>query len=677
MTSIVPGYEYDIFISYRQKDNKHDGWVTEFVDNLKGELESTFKEEISVYFDINPHDGLLETHDVDASLKEKLKCLVFIPIISQTYCDSKSFAWQHEFCAFNKLAKEDQFGRDIRLASGNVANRILPVKIHDLDPEDKRLLETELGGVLRCIEFIYKSAGVNRPLRANEDHPHDNLNKTYYRDQINKVANAIKEVITGLRNFGKSILSNPLKESNIIETSFDNSRKSIAVLPFQDMSPQKDQEYFCDGMAEEIINALTHVESLKVIARTSAFAFKDKHEDIREIGKKLGVETLLEGSIRKDSNRLRITAQLIKVDDGSHLWSDRYDREMKDVFAIQDEISLAIVDNLKVMLLGKEKTAILKRHTEDLEAYMFYLKGRQSRQRKDLEGFNHALDYLEKSIALDPKFALAYAEIAFTYVLMAWFCYIIVNDELREKIVNYANKALKLDEHASDAYIALALTWELFDHDQVKAEEFARQAVSLNPGNSEAIQEYGFILGRMGNFETAIKKMESTIALDPLSVLAHNGLGYIFFYQGHFKSAIKQMQNILALDPAFFPASFIISLSLTEIEDYSHALQELNKCPQSYPSVIAHRGYLYGKMRRKEEAINALEEIKSKVSEDPLLEFLIAVIYTGMDDKDNAFDWLQRSQDKHGFVYRDRTIGADFRIANLRKDPRFRELIYY
>src|SRR5450759_5663549 len=145
MASLEPGYEYDIFISYHQKDNKYDGWVTEFVDNLKRELEATFKEDVSVYLDINPHDGLLETHDVNASLKEKLKCLIFIPIISQTYCDLKSFAWQHELVAFNKLAKEDQFGRDIRLTSGNVTSRILPVKIHDLDEEDKTLLENELG----------------------------------------------------------------------------------------------------------------------------------------------------------------------------------------------------------------------------------------------------------------------------------------------------------------------------------------------------------------------------------------------------------------------------------------------------------------------------------------------------------------------------------------------------
>ena len=151
---------------------------------------------------MNPHDGLLETHDVKASLKEKLKCLIFIPIISQTYCDPQSFAWQHEFCAFNKLAKEDQFGRDIKLANGNVASRILPIKIHDLDPEDKTLLENELGGVLRSIEFIYKASGVNRPLKPNDERT-ENLNHTYYRDQINKVANAVKEIITAIKKYNQ------------------------------------------------------------------------------------------------------------------------------------------------------------------------------------------------------------------------------------------------------------------------------------------------------------------------------------------------------------------------------------------------------------------------------------------------------------------------------------------
>src|SRR5664279_6559369 len=198
MASIVPGYEYDIFISYRQKDNKYDGWVTEFVDNLKRELEATFKEEISVYFDINLHDGLLETHDVDASLKEKLKCLIFIPIISRTYCDPKSFAWEHEFKAFIEQAIGDQFGMQVKLPNGNVANRVLPIQLYDLNAEDKALFEKELGGVLRAIYFIYKEPGVNRPLTP-EDEEKKNLNNTRYRNQINKTANAIREIIAGLK----------------------------------------------------------------------------------------------------------------------------------------------------------------------------------------------------------------------------------------------------------------------------------------------------------------------------------------------------------------------------------------------------------------------------------------------------------------------------------------------
>jgi hypothetical protein len=185
MSGLISGYEYDIFISYRQKDNKHDGWVTEFVNNLKGELESTFKEEISVYFDENPHDGLLETHDVDASLKEKLKCLIFIPIISRTYCDPKSFAWENEFKAFMEMATNDQFGLKVKLPNGNIASRVLPVRIHDLDTSDTKECEAVLGSILRGIEFIYKEPGVNKPLKLS-DNEKINLNRTKYGKEFKR-----------------------------------------------------------------------------------------------------------------------------------------------------------------------------------------------------------------------------------------------------------------------------------------------------------------------------------------------------------------------------------------------------------------------------------------------------------------------------------------------------------
>ena len=293
MSSIVQGYEYDLFISYRQKDNKYDGWVTEFVNNLKKELESTFKEDISVYFDINPHDGLLETYSVDKSLEGKLKSIIFIPIISRTYCDPKSFAWQHEFVAFNKLAMNDRFGRDLKLANGNVASRILPLKIYDLDPDDLILLENELGSTLRSVEFIFKSPGVNRPLKS-DDSRSENLNHTYYRDQINKIANSVKEIIISIQNPNKLNLS---PSANMQRA--DTSAKSIAVLPFVNMSNDPEQEYFSDGISEEIINMLVQIPTLKVAGRTSAFSFKNKNEDLRFIGEKLNVNTILEGSVRR------------------------------------------------------------------------------------------------------------------------------------------------------------------------------------------------------------------------------------------------------------------------------------------------------------------------------------------------------------------------------------------
>lgn len=214
MPSLIEGYQYDLFISYRQKDNKYDSWVTEFVENLKKELEATFKENISLYFDINPQDGLLESHEVSESLENKLKCLIFLPIVSRTYCDQESFAWRNEFAKFVEFASNDRFGLKIKLPGGNVVSRVLPIKIYDLNKEDINLCETLLGGSLRGIEFIYRSSGVNRPLRANEDHANENLNKTYYRDQINKVANSIRDLINGISG-RKEINADKLVETEI------------------------------------------------------------------------------------------------------------------------------------------------------------------------------------------------------------------------------------------------------------------------------------------------------------------------------------------------------------------------------------------------------------------------------------------------------------------------------
>ena len=449
MPSLIPAFEYDIFISYRHNDNRS-GWVTEFVNALQEELASTIKEPLTIYFDKNPHDGLLETHNVDKSLEGKLKCLIFIPIISQTYCDTKSFAWEHEFCAFNKLAKEDKLGGDIKLSNGNVASRILPIKIHDLDLEDKTLLESELGGALRAIEFIYKEAGVNRPLKST-DNKNDNQNKTDYRNQVNKVANAIKEIISSLKNPGvqtsgstnsnsygtqpqvnnttrnkKSLtvviillllvsvlgyfLYSKLSSSNKEIEALD---KSIAVLPFVDLSPGKDQDWFSDGLTEELLNSLSRLPELNLIARTSSFSFKGKNIPIGKIADSLGVAYILEGSVRKDGNQLRITAQLIKADKGTHIWSKTYDRTLDDVFAIQENIAENIAQTLDILLDDAKKADMFSSGTRNVEAYEEYLKGSalymKAHQSATMDSLLFKANlHFERAIELDKEFAAPY-----------------------------------------------------------------------------------------------------------------------------------------------------------------------------------------------------------------------------------------------------------------------------
>ena len=242
MASLIPGYKYDIFISYRQKDNKYDGWVTEFVDNLKRELDSMFKEEVSVYFDINPSDYLLETYDVDASLKDKLKCLVIIPIVSRTYCDPKAFAWEYEFKAFVEQASKDEFGLQVKVPGGNFANRVLPVRIHDLESADVKLFESTIGGVLRSIDFIYKETGVNRQLRARDDDIIKSPSQVLYRDQINKVALASRDIIKGMITSQKPAG----KEEESIEKSKSKNGKELSEKPV-DEKIEKVESITADG----------------------------------------------------------------------------------------------------------------------------------------------------------------------------------------------------------------------------------------------------------------------------------------------------------------------------------------------------------------------------------------------------------------------------------------------
>jgi len=418
MSSIIEGYEYDIFISYRQKDNKGDRWVSRFVDALKTELDATFKEDLSVYFDENPHDRLQETHNVSKSLEGKLKCLIFIPILSQTYCDPNSYAWQYEFLAFNKLAGEDSFGRDIKLKNGNYASRILPVRIHDLEQEDMKLFEKETGSALRAIDFVFKTAsGVNRPLKNNEDHSQDNINKTFYSDQINKVAIAIKEIILGLKaepvisvkesetkgvkldefkmkdgrglheksakltkgNFISGgivlafllavaaiiVLPEIFKPNTLDKLRSSGERISVAVMPFQNMTNDTIWNVWQDGIQDILITCLSssdelrvrQTESIKSILQSKAFSsYASITSSVAStISKKLEADVFISGNIKSAGNTVRLYAQLVdaKTEEVFKSFQIEGTNEEAKVFGLVDSLSNKITDFLIVSQLKK------------------------------------------------------------------------------------------------------------------------------------------------------------------------------------------------------------------------------------------------------------------------------------------------------------------------------------
>jgi TolB-like protein len=689
MASLYPGFEYDIFISYRHNDNRS-GWVSDFVDSLKEELSATIKDPLSIYFDKNPEDGLLESHDVDKSLEGKLKCLIFIPIISQTYCDPKSFAWKHEFCAFNKLAKEDEIGRDIKLVNGNVTSRILPIKIHDLDAEDKRTIEAEINGALRAIEFIYKSAGVNRPLRANEDRQNDNLNKTLYRDQINKTANAIKEIITAIKNPSpqKSITDDSPRSAKSISkrslagglaalalifaiwffylkiNSSDAAAKidkSIAVLPFVDMSAAHDQEYFGDGVAEEVINVLSQAVDLKVIARSSSFQFKGKNEDLRTIGKMLDVATVLEGSIRKSADQIRITAQLIKTSDGTHLWSKTFDRSSKDIFAVQDEIAQAVASALKTTL--SEVATSNRETTWNDEARKEYQLGRYYYDRRAGNDLDLALIHFKKSIAIDSSNAIVYAYLSVNCVnVLGGY-----GTEGEKRCNWYLDKALQLDATQPDV-IAYNAARYLFDLDFYKSKEEMDKALRYGPQNPTVLRNAGRLMSLLGERSEAIRIGELSVAVDPLQTFSFVILSWTYARAGRYEDAIKTLKKARALNNDHNDE---LALWYLLNEQIAEAIEENNQAlggRHDFQEIL-----IQYKLNHQDKAASLLETFMRTGEKDAFFTWRCAQAAAYIGKKELAFTWLEKCfQEK---VSRLAYIKDNPLLISLVNDPRYADLI--
>jgi TolB-like protein/Flp pilus assembly protein TadD len=456
-------------------------------------------------------------------------------------------------------------------------------------------------------------------------------------------------------------------------------KNSIAVLPFVDMSPQKDQEYFCDGMTEELINRLSNIKELKVPARTSAFTFKGQAEDIRDIGRKLDVEKVLEGSVRKEDSQLRVTVQLVNVSDSYHIWSETFDKELTKVFAIQDEIALTVADKLKLTLLSNERARLVKRPTENLEAYNLYLLGRYFLDRASAEeDFNKVIGYFDQALAMDPGYALAYAGQALCY---SQFCMIgyLAPSEGYPRAMEAAKKAIELDEELGEAHASLGYLKWVFDWDRAGAEHEFKRALKLSPGSVDIYIPYSMYLALIGRFDEAIAGFRRIVDLDPANPANYVYLGaWGYQYAGRYDESIAQIKKGLDMDPSILYGQLFLASAYALKGMYGEAVSQADKVLSAWPTredvqIFSFLGWVYAVSGQQEKARSLLNRMLDLGERRYVDAYLIGEVYAGLGEKEKAFEWLNKAYEERAsqMIF----IKIDPWIENLRSDPRYKELL--
>jgi len=721
MASIIPGYEYDIFISYRQKDNKYDGWVTEFVDHLKSEIEATFKEDVSIYFDENPHDGLLEIHNVDKSLENKLKSLVFIPILSQTYIDPKSFAWQNEFVAFNKMAGNDQFGRDIKLASGNVCSRIIPVKIHDLDAEDIELLENEMGCRLRSIDFIYSSAGVNRPLKP-ADNPDKNLNKTYYRDQINKVANAVKDVIYGIHPDLKKRALKTYQTKGVTDYAKDQStsiseriprvkriskstiilialavmavaaliiyipkliqkakteisaadlvRKAIAVLPVSNFTGNSDLDYIASGIQDALIGQLGQMSSLIVRPMASTLQFRNSVESPQQIAKKLSINNYIESSIKGPDDNLQIEVRLIEAFPSEKVvWSATFNQNWNNITTIYHDIIRRIIDAIQVKLSPQDEKKLEKTLNHNPEILKAYDRGIYFMNKRTPEDFEKGVKSLNEAIEIDPADPLPYLGLAIGYGTAGHTSAVV--EDAKSKAKAYALKALSIDSTLVDAYVVLAEQYLYTDWDFPAVERSLKRALELNPNIPSVHYTYGWYLALLNKIDDAAAEMKKAIEIDPTDQVSQGYLAWLYLFFGRFEDAITEAQKLLQLPTDSTLGFYLIGSAYAEMGMHYEAIEMHKKSLAISPGYESGLAIAYARAGQKEKALEVIAGME-KNRDFWWYAWGLAESYATIGEKKKAIECLE-------IVYKTRGdfmpwLKADFYFKPLLNESGFKDI---
>jgi TolB-like protein/Flp pilus assembly protein TadD len=453
------------------------------------------------------------------------------------------------------------------------------------------------------------------------------------------------------------------------------SNKSIAVMPFDNLSGDPQNAYFSEGVQDEILTRLAKIAELKVISRTSTQRFKSAPTDLRQIAQQLGVANILEGSVQKANDQVRVNVQLINALTDAHLWADTYDRKLTDIFAVETEIAQAVADVLQAKLTGSEQHVIAARPTENTEAHQLYLKGRFFWNKRTGNDLKKSIDYFQQAIAADPNYALAYAGVADGYVWLPGYtagtprdCY--------PKAAAAAKKALELDGTLAEARTSLALAIWLYDFDFAQAIREFQRAIELNPNYAIAHQQYGNnTLSALGRFDEAIAEGKRAVELDPLSLVINADLGTDYYYARRYDEAIAQVRKTLEMDPGFYIAHLGLGQMLDAKGAHDAAIAECQKARalNDDPAVLGVLGRAYGLSGNKMEAEKILNQLKKLSQERYVSAYSFALIYLGLGDKEEALRWLEQSyQDRAGsdIGY----IRVDPLLDPLRGDPRFEAL---
>ncbi len=451
--------------------------------------------------------------------------------------------------------------------------------------------------------------------------------------------------------------------------------KSIAVLPFDNLSRDPDNAYFAEGVQDEILTRLAKVADLKVISRTSTQHFKSVPENLPQIAKQLGVTNILEGSVQKVKDQVRVNVQLINALTDAHLWAEIYDRKLTDLFSVESDIAKTIADTLQAKLTGSESTAISNKPTENPEAYELYLKGRFFWNKRTGQDLKTACDYFQQAIAIDPHYATAYAGLAESYILIPLFDAGSPQDYF-PKAKAAAERAIELQETSAEAHTALGLLLCFSDVNFAQSEKEFKRAIQLNPNYATAHHWFGnALLVALGRFDEAIGENERAVELDPLSLIINADLGSTFMLARHYDQAIAQLQRTLTLDNKFGYTHWNLGEALYLKGDAAAAIAEYKKARtlDDDPQIVALLGRAYADTGQKDQALELVRELEARARQQFVRGYLIALVYIGLGDKTKAIDYLEREYQNHDNIDT-AWIRADPMLDPLRGDPRFEAL---